>query len=121
MLCDNLGDKRGGRERQEGGDICVLVADAHCYMAESIQHCKAIILQLKINLKKENYIKAYLIIVPKAKPKYTPVSFSLLFRTLVVAYFFFFSIVVRISQYLILKKLITSSFILYAIKETLLI
>ena len=101
MLCDNLGDKRGGRERQEGGDICVLVADAHCYMAESIQHCKAIILQLKINLKKENYIKAYLIIVPKAKPKYTPVSFSLLFRTLVVAYFFFFSIVVRISQYLI--------------------
>ena len=67
MLCDNLGDKRGGREGQEGGDICILMADSHCYMAESTQHCKAVILQLNI--------KAYLITVPKAKPKYTPVSF----------------------------------------------
>ena len=75
MLCDHPGGKGGEREGQEGGDICILMADSHCYMAGSIQHCKAIILQLKINFKKENYIKAYLIIVPKAKSKYTPVSF----------------------------------------------
>ena len=45
----------GGREVQEGGDICIPMADSCCCMAETIQHCKAIILQLKINkLKKRN-------------------------------------------------------------------
>ena len=59
MLCDNLGrwdGVGGGREVQEGGDICILMVDSHSYMAETTQHCKAIIFQLKINFKKyKNY------------------------------------------------------------------
>jgi hypothetical protein len=46
------------REVQEGGDICKLMADSHCCMAEinTTQHCKAIILQLKKNThKKQTY------------------------------------------------------------------
>ena len=39
----------GGRGAQGGGDICGLVADSLCYRAETIQHCKATVLQLKIN------------------------------------------------------------------------
>ena len=38
MLCDDLvgGDGvGGGREVQEGGDICILMADSHCCMAET--------------------------------------------------------------------------------------
>ena len=37
MLCDNLegGIGRGGREVQEGGDICMLMADSCCCMAET--------------------------------------------------------------------------------------
>ena len=37
VLCDNLGDElgRGRREAQEGGDICLLMADSHCCMAET--------------------------------------------------------------------------------------
>ena len=38
----------GRREVQEGGDICVPMGDS-----ETKQYCKAIILQLKINLKKK--------------------------------------------------------------------
>ena len=38
-----------GREAQEGGDICIIMAELLCCMAEPTQHCKAIILQLKIN------------------------------------------------------------------------
>ena len=37
MLCDNLEgwDRMGsGREVQEGGDICILMADSHFCMAE---------------------------------------------------------------------------------------
>ena len=37
MLCDNLEgwDRTGsGREVQEGGDICILMADSHFCMAE---------------------------------------------------------------------------------------
>ena len=37
MLCDNLEgwDRMGsGREVQEGGDICILMADSHYCMAE---------------------------------------------------------------------------------------
>ena len=26
---------QGGRESKEGGDICILMADSHCYMAET--------------------------------------------------------------------------------------
>ena len=38
----------GGKEVQEGGSACILM----CCTAETItRHCKAIILQLKINLK----------------------------------------------------------------------
>ena len=36
-------------EVHEGGDISVLVAYPHCYMADPTQHCKAIIFQLKTN------------------------------------------------------------------------
>ena len=38
-----------GKKRQEGGDICTVKAELLCCMAEPTQHCKAIILQLKIN------------------------------------------------------------------------
>ena len=41
-----------GREVQEGVDICILTADSPCCMAETNTHCKAIILQLTVNLKK---------------------------------------------------------------------
>ena len=34
----------GGREAQEGGDICIHIADSLCCIAET-QHCKATILQ----------------------------------------------------------------------------
>ena len=40
----------GGREVPEGGDICVFVADSHCYTAEAAQHSKAIILQLRTKI-----------------------------------------------------------------------
>ena len=36
-----------GRKAQEGGDICVHIADLHCCRQKLTQHCKAIILQLK--------------------------------------------------------------------------
>ena len=52
MLCDELegwDGGRGGREVQEGGDMCIFMADSHCCMAT--RHCKAIIFQLKINSK----------------------------------------------------------------------
>ena len=38
MLCDDLEGCDGGRsgkEVQEGGDICILMADSHCCMAET--------------------------------------------------------------------------------------
>ena len=38
MLCDNLegwDGVGGGREVQEGGDICILMVDSCCYMAET--------------------------------------------------------------------------------------
>ena len=37
-LCSNLegwGGKGAGRKVQEGGDICISVADSHCCMAET--------------------------------------------------------------------------------------
>ena len=51
MLCDNLERWNGMGSRgvvQEGGDIYVLVADTHCYMAEA--NTKQIILQLNFFL-----------------------------------------------------------------------
>ena len=48
MLCDNLEACDGvgsGTEVQEGGDI--LIAESHCCMADTTQHCKALILQKK--------------------------------------------------------------------------
>ena len=44
----------GGREAQEGGDICIPMADSYWYTAETNAVCKAIILQLKIN---KNFLK----------------------------------------------------------------
>ena len=38
MLCDDLEGRDGlggGRDVQEGGDICILMADSHCCMAET--------------------------------------------------------------------------------------
>ena len=45
---DRGGERRGG---PEGGDICIIMADLHCCMAETNTTLKAILLQLKINLK----------------------------------------------------------------------
>ena len=47
-------DGLGRTTVHEGGDICILIADSHCCIAEvnPTQHYKAIILQLKINFKK---------------------------------------------------------------------
>ena len=28
-----------GRDAREGGDICIITADLHCCMGETIQHC----------------------------------------------------------------------------------
>ena len=48
VLCDDLEGWDGGMGgRVERVDICILMADSHCCTAEIIQHCKAIILQLK--------------------------------------------------------------------------
>ena len=38
MLCDNLERWDGvgdGMEFQEGGDVCILMTDSHCHMAET--------------------------------------------------------------------------------------
>ena len=37
VLCDHLEgwDREGGRETQEGGDICIGIADSLCYKAET--------------------------------------------------------------------------------------
>ena len=43
---------RGKREAQERGSICAVMADLHCVWQKSIQHCKAISPQLKVNFKK---------------------------------------------------------------------
>ena len=42
------GEVGGEREVQEGGDMCIPMADS-CWWQKPTQHCKAIILQLKIN------------------------------------------------------------------------
>ena len=39
--------EKKGREAQQAGDICKLIADLHCYTEKPTQHCKAIFLQLK--------------------------------------------------------------------------
>ena len=38
----------GGREVLEGGEIYILTADLHTVQQKPTQHCKVIILQLKI-------------------------------------------------------------------------
>ena len=43
-----------GMEAQLGEDICILRVDSHCCIAETKQHCKAIIFQIKINFKNKN-------------------------------------------------------------------
>ena len=48
MPCDDLDV---GRDAPEGGYICILVADSHCCTADINPVLKAIILQLKLNLK----------------------------------------------------------------------
>ena len=63
MLCDNLEgwDKVvGGREVQKGGDIYNLWLIHVDVWQKPTQHCKAIILQLKINVKKIHLLMIYL-------------------------------------------------------------
>ena len=58
MLCDNLegwDGARGGRKVRDGGDMCILIADSCCCMAEANKHCKAIIFQLKNIKERESY------------------------------------------------------------------
>ena len=45
------------REAQEGGYICILMADSRSCIVGNKQHCKAISLQLKIKLRKLKYKK----------------------------------------------------------------
>ena len=53
MLCDNLEGEMGGEmEVPEGRAICILEADLLCCTAETNTTFKAIILQLKINIKR---------------------------------------------------------------------
>lgn len=56
MLCDALEgwNGRGGKEGQDGEDVCILIGDSHGCTAT---HCKAIIFQLKINFKNNNLKK----------------------------------------------------------------
>ena len=50
---DGMGWGEGGRFKKEG-DICILMADSHCWVAEAnIIYCRAIILHLKMHFKKE--------------------------------------------------------------------
>ena len=42
----------GWNESQEGGNICILMADSIFLWQKPIQHFKAIIFQLKTNFKK---------------------------------------------------------------------
>ena len=39
----------GGREAEEGGDICIFIAESCCLQQKVTQHFKAIIFQLKFN------------------------------------------------------------------------
>ena len=57
MLCNDLEGwvRGGGREAQDGGDICVHVADSHCCTTETNTK---FILQLKIIL--QFYIEVYI-------------------------------------------------------------
>ena len=41
----------GGREAEKGGDICIYIADLHCYIAETNNIVKQLCSILKINLK----------------------------------------------------------------------
>ena len=42
-----------GWQAQEGGNICIHIADSHCRTAETNIILKAIIVQLKINKKEQ--------------------------------------------------------------------
>ena len=58
-LCDNLegwAGEGGGKEVQDGGDICIPMADS-CGCLTKTQYCKAIILQLKINKLKRKELR----------------------------------------------------------------
>ena len=55
QLWDDLDSWDGGRVTQEEGDICVGILLIHFVVQLKLtQHCKAIILQLKINKRKCN-------------------------------------------------------------------
>ena len=60
----------GGRKVQEGGDICIHIADSLCFTAET-QHCKAIILQLNIYIYTYTHTHTYIYIYIRAE-KYPP-------------------------------------------------
>lgn len=57
VLCDNpggWGGGGGGREAPKRGDMCVPMTDSLDVGQKATQYCKAIILRLKINSKKES-------------------------------------------------------------------
>jgi len=59
MGCEDLEACDGvevGREAQAAGDLCILMPDSCYSTAETNTTCKAIILQLKIHLKKDLYV-----------------------------------------------------------------
>ena len=43
MLSDDLDGEGAAREAQQGGDICVLIADSQVVQQKLTQHCKATI------------------------------------------------------------------------------
>ena len=49
MLCSDL----NGKEIQKEGDMCICAHRSFAVQQKLTQHCKATILQLKINLKKD--------------------------------------------------------------------
>ena len=44
---------KGGREVQEGADVCMYMANSCRCMEKPTQYCKAVILQLNINKKQK--------------------------------------------------------------------
>ena len=59
VLCDDVDgwDGHGVGGRLKAGNICILIADSHCHKQQKpTQHCKAVILQLKINFKNKSLL-----------------------------------------------------------------
>ena len=65
MLCDSLDGwdgAGGGREVQEGGDMCILMADSHCCMAETNTTMESNYLSIKNKFK--NFSESPIKVIP---------------------------------------------------------